>query len=160
MLPYSEPVAWLVLRIVYAWMYLYPAVGLVRDWPGTVNTTGLLFKHGTREFAFVSVLGMVIAALMILLGVYGQYAAVALVGFNLGGAKIHYSLAEMAHHAGLSDAASLEDRTEFQELATLGWVGHVTSAQKNFVLAAVALFFALVGTGPWSLVPSMGIFAH
>jgi uncharacterized membrane protein YphA (DoxX/SURF4 family) len=153
-----ETVAWLVLRVVYAWMYLYPALGLVRDWPNTVNTTSLLFKHGTREFALVSVLGMVVGALMILFGVYGQYAAVALVGFNLGGAKIHYLLADMAHQAQLSETASADDRAEFQELATLGWVGHVTSAQKNFVLAAVALFFALVGTGPWSFVPSTGIF--
>jgi len=156
---YSEPIAWLVLRVVYAWMYLYPAVGLVRDWPHTVSTTGLLFKHGTRQFAFISVLGMVVGAVMILLGVYGQYAAVALFGFNLGGAKIHYLLADMIHQAQLSETASVDDRAEFQELATLGWVGHVTSAQKNFVLAAVALFFALMGTGPWSLLPSSGIFS-
>ena len=141
-------------------MYLYPAVGLIRDWPSTVHTTGLLFKRDTRFFAFASVVTMIVSALMILFGVYGQYAAVALLGFNLGGAKIHYSLAEMAHQAQLSHTASGEDRAAFQELATLGWVGHVTSAQKNFVLAAVALFFALVGTGPLSVVPSMGIFSH
>jgi uncharacterized membrane protein YphA (DoxX/SURF4 family) len=155
---YSATLAWLALRAVYAWMYLYPAVGLVRDWPTTVGTTGLLFKHGTRLLAFVSVLTMVVGAVMILLGVYGQYAAVALLGFNLGGAKIHYTLAAMARQARLSAAASAEDRATLQNLATLGWVGHVTSAEKNFVLAAVALFFALMGTGPWSLVPGTGVF--
>jgi uncharacterized membrane protein YphA (DoxX/SURF4 family) len=155
---YPESIAWITLRAVYAWMYLYPAIGLIRDWPTTVHTTGLLFKSGTRQFAIVSVVGMVVCALMILFGFYGEYAAVALVGFNLGGAKIHYQLAEMAHQAQLSDAASAEDKAAFQDVVTLGWVGHVTSAQKNFVLAAVALFIALVGTGPWSLVTSAGIF--
>ncbi len=156
---YSENAAWLILRIVYAWMYLYPAVGLIKDWPTTVATTGLLFPKWTRCFAAASVAGMIVGAVMILLGVWGQVAAVALLAFNLGGARIHYRLAALTKAGRLSDAASAEDRAAMEKTATLGWVGHVTSAEKNFVLAAVALFFALVGTGPLSLVKSAGIFS-
>jgi uncharacterized membrane protein YphA (DoxX/SURF4 family) len=101
---------------------------------------------------------MILGSLMILFGVYGQYAAVALLGFNLGGAVIHYRLARIAKGTQLSESASDEDQSTVAELANLGHVGHVTSAEKNFVLAAVALFFALVGTGEFSLVPSTGIF--
>jgi len=45
-----------------------------------------------------------------------------------------------------------------ERLIGLATVGHVTSAQKNIVLAAVALFFALVGTGPCSVLPGPEIF--
>jgi len=155
---YSESVAWLVLRIVYAWMYLYPVTGLVKNWPTTVKTTSLLFPVGTTFFAFVSVVLMIAGSLMILLGVYGQYAAVALLAFNVGGAQVHYKLAEAAKAMQPADATSADDRAQFGDLADLAAVGHITSAEKNYVLAAVAFFFALVGTGPWSLVPSTGIF--
>lgn len=149
--------AWIALRIVYAWMFLYPAAGLIRDWSTTVQTTALLFKRATGLFAFASLVIMIFGALMILFGVYGQYAAVALVAFNLGGAILHYRLARLIKQTHLSNNASAEDRAALDGAATLGWVGHVTSAEKNFVLAAVALFFALKGTGPLSLLSSSGI---
>ncbi|MEM9659329.1 MAG: hypothetical protein AAF961_13310, partial [Planctomycetota bacterium] len=85
-------------------------------------------------------------------------AAIGLLAFNLGGAVIHYRLARIAQETHLSDAASEEDRAAAVELSNLGQVGHVTSAEKNFVLAAVALFFALVGTGKFSLAASTGVF--
>jgi len=154
----SETIAWLSLRTVYAWMYLYPAIGLVRDWPTTVQTTGLLFPRGTTFFAVASLVLMILGSLMILFGFYGQYAAAALVAFNLGGARVHYKLAETAAGSTLSSTASAEDRERLAALAGLAQVGHLTSAQKNYVLAAVALFLALTGTGPWSFVPSTGIF--
>jgi uncharacterized membrane protein YphA (DoxX/SURF4 family) len=153
-----EPCAWVALRAVYAWMYLYPSIGLIKNWPQTLSTTKLLFTKGTTFFASASIVVMILGSLMILFGAYGQYAAVALFGFNLGGAVIHYRLARIAKGTQLSASASDKDQSTVAELANLGHVGHVTSAEKNFVLAAIALFFALVGTGKFSLVPSTGIF--
>lgn len=152
-----EAIAWLTLRIVYAWMFLYPAYGLLRNWKSTVQTTALLFKWLPELFAFGSLVIMVFGAIAIVLGVYGQFAAVALVGFNLGGAVLHYRLARLVKQTQLSEAATQVDRDALQATIDLGVVGHVTSAEKNFVLAAVALFFALVGTGPLSLIPSSSI---
>ncbi|MEK6246766.1 MAG: hypothetical protein N2C12_01220 [Planctomycetales bacterium] len=154
----ADAFAWITLRSVYAWMYLYPALGLIRNWSVTVSTTGLLFKTGTVFFAFGSMVVMIVGSLMILFGLYGQFAAVALFGFNLGGAVIHYRLGAMAKATQLSESASNQDQATVAELANLGQVGHVTSAEKNFVLAAVALFFALVGTGKMSLISAAGIF--
>jgi uncharacterized membrane protein YphA (DoxX/SURF4 family) len=153
-----EPFAWVALRAVYAWIYLYASIGLMTNWPTTLSTTKLLFTKGTAFFAATSLVIMIFGSLMILFGVYGQYAAVAMFAFNLGGAVIHYRLARLAKATHLSESASDVDRATVVELANLGHVGHVTSAEKNFVLAAVALFFALVGTGEISLVPSSGIF--
>lgn len=146
-------VAWLALRCIYAWMFLYPLKSLLKDWPATVHATGLLFPWQTKIFAVASVAVMALGALSILLGCYGQVGAAGLLAFSLGGAVIHYRLAELAKNARLSDQASSFDRQAMANHATLGVVGHVTSAEKNFVLAAVALFFLLKGTRPWSLCP-------
>ena len=147
----ESEVAWLVLRAVYAWMFLYPAIGLMRDFSTTVGTTALLFSWQPRFFAAGSVGFMIVGALMILLGVYGQVAGFGFVAFCIGGAVVHYRLAAQAGTAKLSEAASDADREALAGLAGLATVGHVTSAQKNFVLAAVGLFFGLMGTGPLSL---------
>jgi len=93
------------------------------------------------------------------LGFYGQFAAVAFIGFNLGGAILHYRLARILKQTHLSEEACAADRDALQGAIALGVVGHVTSAEKNFVLTAVALFFAMKGTGPLSLVPSSGVFS-
>lgn len=154
----SELTAWLVLRAVYAWMYVYPAIGLLRDWPTTVKTTGLLFPRATPLFAAASVAVMIVGGLMILFGAYGQYAAIALLAFNLGGARIHFRLAAAARATPLPDDVPPDERASLDGLVELAEVGHVTSAQKNYVLAAVAVFFALMGTGPWSVIPSAGVF--
>jgi len=151
-------VAWLVLRFVYAWMFLYPLKSLLKDWPATVQATGLLFPWQSGCFAVASIVVMALGALSILLGCYGQLGAAGLLVFSLGGAVIHYRLADLAKRARLSDQASSADRQAMGELSALGVVGHVTSAEKNFVLAAVALFFLIMGTGPWSLVPAHGLF--
>lgn len=153
-----ELVAWFVLRAVFAWMFLYPAVGLVRDFGGAVETTSLAFPFAPRFFAAGGIGVMVAGGLMILVGFYGAWAGLALVAFNLGGAVIHYRLAASVAAVEASDQASEADREAIARLQALGTVGHITSAEKNFVLTAVAFFFALMGTGPGSLGPAAGLF--
>lgn len=140
----AYPIAWIVLRIVYAWLYLYPVIALIKNWQETVDTASLLFKNKPKEFTIVSVVIMIIGALSILLGIYGRIGGVLLLFFNLGGAYIHYQLANRAKDFGI------EANTSLVKLAVLG---NVSSAQKNLVLAAVAFFFMIQGTGPWSITP-------
>ena len=155
----SDACAWLVLRAVYAWMFLYPAYGLMKDWETTVQTTAMLFKWQPAVFAFGSLLLMIFGAIAILFGIYGQLAAVGLIGFNLGGAVLHYRLAARLKQTHLSSEALPADQHALERAIDLGVVGHVTSAEKNFVLTAVAFFFALQGTGPMSLVEAHGVFS-
>ena len=147
----SNEIAWIVLRLAYAWVFLKPVPGLLKNWAGTVETTGLLFKRFPEINAGISVLVMVAGALSILFGVYGRIGAAGLLVFNLGGAVVHYRIADQAQNMSLSPAASPEDQKTLEQLAIMAAVGHTTSAWKNFVLAAVAFFFLLQGTGPWSL---------
>ncbi len=141
-MPYDH-IAWLILRIVFAWMYLYPLITLLQDWPTLVNTTALLFKWQPNFFAVLSVLTMIVGAVSILFGIYAQIGGSLLCVFTLGGAVIHYRLAAIAK----TSVANPHQH----ELAKLAVAGHITSAQKNFVLAAVAFFFALLGSGPMSI---------
>lgn len=148
----GNDISWIILRFAYAWVFLYPVSGLVKNWSGTVATTGLLFKKFPELFAGVSVLVMAVGGLSILFGIYGRVGAAVLLVFNLGGAVIHYRIADQAQNTSLSAAASAEDHKTVELLAMTAAVGHTTSAWKNFVLAAVAFFFLLQGTGPWSLI--------
>ncbi len=144
-------ISWIILRLVYAWVFLYPVPGLVKDWSGTVAATRLLVNRLPELFSVVSVLVMVVGALSVLFGIYGRIGAAGLLAFNLGGAVIHFRIAEKARSTSLSAGASPEDKNTVKQLAMTAEVGHTTSAWKNFVLAAVAFFFLLQGTGPLSL---------
>ena len=144
-------IAWLVLRIIYAWMFLYPALGLIRNWDITVQTTGLLFKRLPFFFAMGSVIIMILGSVSILLGFFGQIGAAGLLFFNIGGALIHYKLAKIAENTVVSKDISAVDKAVVEQLQKLAIVGHVTSAEKNFPLAAIAFFFLIIGTGPLSI---------
>ena len=72
---------------------------------------------------------------------------------------LHYRLARQLKQPHLSQGAITADQRALKGAVDLGVVGHVTSAEKNFVLTAVAFFFALQGTGPMSIVKAQGVFS-
>ena len=150
--------AWLVLRAAYAWMFLYPAYGLIKDWEAAVQTTALLFQWQPAVFAFGSLVLMIFGAIAILLGVCGQFAADGLIGFNLECSVLHYRLTRQLKQTHLSLGKIPSDQQVLKRAINLGVVGHNTSAENNFVLMAVAFFFALKGTGPMSLFDAQGVF--
>ncbi len=146
-----DVMAWLVLRIVYAWMFLYPIPGLLKDWQTTVAGTSLLFPWFSNLFAIFSVAGMFVGSLSILLGFYAQIGGLILCLFSLGGAVVHYKLSKIAETATIKSTLSAEDVSTVNQLKTLLQVGHVTSAQKNIPLAAVGFFFFIMSAGPLSI---------
>jgi uncharacterized membrane protein YphA (DoxX/SURF4 family) len=142
-----DVLAWLILRIVYAWMFLYPLKDLLKDWQGALSLTKLVvpFPKLVPLFTFAMLAIMLLGGLSILLGFYGQLASAALLVYCLMGARVHYCLANKAKKLNLKENGACKEAIQ------LAILGHVTSAQKNFVLAAVACFFILMGTGPYSL---------
>ena len=138
----------LLLRIGFAWIFLYPLPGLLKNWQITVDTTKLLFAWKPSFFAVISCLVMFVGALGVLLGIFPRICALTLFFFNIGGAQIHFSLGKLAQ-----TLAAKDNQASSKQIADLAVVGHVTSAQKNYVIAAVSLFFVFSGTGPWSLYP-------
>lgn len=143
--------SWLILRVVYAWLYLYALKSLLSDWQATENLVALVFPFFTRFFAVVMVFVMIISAGSILIGFYAEIAGFLLFIYNIIGAVTHYKLAKLSTSYELSANASEEDKKILNSAVNLGVVGNVTSAQKNFVLAAVAIFFMILGSGPLSI---------
>ncbi len=146
-----ELLAWIILRLVFAWMFLSAIPVLLKNWSATVSNTGLLFPYKPEWFARGSIFVMAAGSCSILFGFYGRIGALGLLIFSLGGAIVHFRLAQKAQDSIVSLSASLEDKNTLEQLKILAVAGHSTSAQKNYVLAAVAAYFLLHGTGPWSL---------
>ena len=150
-----EVVAWLVLRIVYAWMFLYPLVVLLRDFNATVNVVSLVAPFAKEFFTYVMLAVMFFGALMVLLGVYAQIAGFMLCAYCIIGQAVHYKLAKQTLANKLSDMASEEDKQVLSQTIQLGVMGQVTSAEKNAVLAAVGFFIMLMGSGPMSITANL-----
>lgn len=146
-----EKIAWLVLRIAYAWMFLYPLTNLIPNFEATIGAVKLVVPFMSRFFAVVMIIVMVYSGLSILFGFYAQIAGFLLLVYCLMGVVVHYRLMGKVAHATLSASLSGDDQRCFSEVVSLGILGNKTSAQKNIVLAAVACFFMLLGSGPLSV---------
>jgi len=133
-------VAWLILRLAITWLFLTPVFGLVRDWDGTKQLIRLISPMWVNFFAVCCVAIMIIGSLSVLFGFYAQIGAMFLCVYCVLGIRVHYQLAKtIAQSAVPGDGDAL------------GIAGHISSGQKNVVLAAVCLFIVVFGSGPLSL---------
>ncbi len=146
-----EIIAWLVLRIIYAWMFIYPIKALTADWEGTKNTVRLLTPIFVNLSSMMMIAVMFIGGVMILLGVYAQIAGIALCAYCLVGYYIHNKIAQNALKSEISSQISDKDQEVINNIKAAAAVGNITSAQKNIVLAAVGFFFFFIGSGPFSI---------
>jgi uncharacterized membrane protein YphA (DoxX/SURF4 family) len=153
-MPHNE-IAWLILRVVFAGFFLYPLKTFLSNWQATLGTVKVLTPVCPQFFAIVMVSVMILGALGILLGVLAQVAGLALLIYCLLGVRVHLKLSQTVEELTLSNSASAEDKKQMSIANTLGSLGHATSAQKNFVLAAVACFFMIMGSGPLSLMHNL-----
>ena len=48
-----ETVAYIILRLTFAWMFLYPLKALLADWDGSVNTVKLLISWQPQFFPYI-----------------------------------------------------------------------------------------------------------
>jgi len=148
----TQCLAWVILRLCVAWIFMYPLKDLLRDWPGTVSLAGLLFPKLAKCAAVAMVLVMFFGALSILLGVYAQLFAILLCMYSLMGVVVHMRLAGMVKQA----AASLDQENDaVTGMVTLGVVGHTTSAWKNIPLAAICFYLAVFGVGPMTVTANL-----
>ena len=143
-------IGWLVMRISIAWLFLWPLPGLLKDWPGTVGATSLVFPvPGLTTLAGVAV--MLVGGISVGVGIYGRIGAAALALYCVGGVLVHMALSRQP--GTLVEGLHLEGQAEAtaRTAAAIGAVGHVTSAWKNWVIAGACTFIALAGTGRWSV---------
>ena len=150
-----EEVAWMILRIVFAGMFLFPLKDIVRDMDASMEVVRLIMPFQARFFTYVIIAVMFLGALSILLGAYAQIAGFFLLIYCLMGVALHYRLSNRIASIKLSASASEKDQHSLSEVAALGILGNQTSGQKNIVLSAVACFFMLLGSGPISLTTNL-----
>lgn len=152
-----DTLAWLIIRIAYAWMFIYPVKSLMQDWQGTKLMMDLLVPKSLGLQALTAAIMLVImlfGGLMILFGVYAQIAGLILCIYSIIGYFIHTKLAQSAFvMKNKFEIKAHQD--EILDLEKLAFIGHTTSAQKNFVLAAMGLMFFLLGSGPLSLTSNL-----
>lgn len=146
-----EVTAWLILRICFAGLFLFALKDLLKNIDASINLVKLIIPYKAHFFTIVMFIVMLLGALSILFGIYAQIAGFFLLFYCLCGVVVHYRLANRIATIQLSTAPSQEDKKHLEEVVALGVVGNQTSGQKNIVLAAVACFFMLLGSGPLSL---------
>lgn len=144
-------IAWLILRIVFAVFFVYPVYGFLRDWPAAKQTATMIYPSYPSLQAAAMILIMVVVSISILFGIYGHVGGLIALVFSLIGVHVHHLFAHKITDTNLSASVSSEDRGIFDGVKALGVVGHMSSAQKNYVIAAVSFFFMVLGTGPLSI---------
>ncbi len=142
---------WLVLRLAVAWMFFVPLSALIADWQTTRALTRLVTKYFVGVVSVMYVAIMVVGGLSILLGFYAQIGGILLCIYCLFGIRVHFQMAKMIGRSELPPSCIEQGEQAFSRLQMLGILGQVSSGQKNVVLAAISLVFAVVGTGPYSL---------
>ncbi|MDI9819008.1 MULTISPECIES: hypothetical protein [unclassified Legionella] len=145
--------AWLVVRVVFAAFFLYPIYGFLRNWSSAKQTATLIYPRYPALQAILMILLMLIIAISILFGIYGRIGGLVALIFSLLGVVAHHACSRSLAKLQLSKAASAEDQAIFTQAKEIGQIGHLTSAQKNYVIAAISFFFMLLGTGPFSVTP-------
>lgn len=135
-----QTLACLLLRCTMTWLFLMPVFGLIRDWDGTKQLIRLVSPVCVTTLAACCVASMIVGSLSLLLGFYAQIGAIFLCVYCVLGVRVHYQLAKtIAQSAVPGDGDAL------------GVAGHISSGQKNVVLAAVCVFMIVFGSGPLSL---------
>jgi uncharacterized membrane protein YphA (DoxX/SURF4 family) len=155
--PIAYDLGQMALRLGVAWVFLYAAwrntnTAAARSW--TRGETSLLFRpwglapdHWLVGFStFVGMVMMYGGGLAVLIGCAPRPGGLALAIFSLMGVKIHAirrDEAEVEANAGVTIAWS-------------AFGAHIAAGLKNWALIGAGLYFALVGTGRWSLGPDWG----
>ena len=151
-----EIIAWLLVRITLAWLFLYPLIAIFKDWKGMVDGMGLLTPYCHRLMAFLMVIVMIVSALSVLLGFYGQIGGLLMCLYCLVGVLFHYRLANtVIGGTHLSEQANAQDTSAYQTARGVGILGHITSAEKNIPIAAMGFYLFVMGSGPLSLTPNL-----
>ncbi|KTD07252.1 DoxX family protein [Legionella jamestowniensis] len=147
-------IAWLVLRVVFAGFFIYAFYSFVRNWPAAKQTATLIYPKYPNFQAVSMLVLMLLISISILLGIFGRIGGALALLFSLLGVYAHYTCVHHIESIQLPATASSDDQKLLADAKAIGIVGHITSAQKNYVIAAVSFFFMLLGTGPWSITNS------
>ena len=144
----------LFLRVAFGAFYIYTGGTLIQGFPWTVKNTALLVgeKHAAL-FSVGAICLMIGGGLLIVVGLYGEVGAAMTIFFTLPGTWLHRLLRDRSLIISDQIKKRLQhsDDADLRELTESAWSGNHSSALKNLVLVAIAIFIMMTGTGPHSL---------
>lgn len=153
-----QTIAWIALRVAIGVLFINAAWACGKDeaaikW--TEQETSILFPRYSRLFAIGGILIMGLGGASILLGMKPCFGGTALAIFVILGATIHLRQMNKADSIGLQIKEQLHQTNNLlvETLTTSAHLAHYSSALKNYALAGVLIFVAIIGTGPFSLWP-------
>lgn len=146
---------YLILRIVLFCKFFYAMRYLFADWQATEDMVGLMFPRATGFFAVLMVIVLVVSAISVLFGIYGQLGGLLVFLFCLLGIRMHMILKHQAMDIEMDDSASPDLKAKLRDAKALAVSGQSACAQKNVLIAAVGLFFFFAGTGPYSVTANL-----
>ncbi len=146
-------VAWISIRLLFSYVFLNAAWQCGKNRQGrewTVNESRILFGDAAGLFGPLGIVAMAIGGLSILLGICAEFGGILLTVFLAMGAAIHFSHSKRASELQTSISSEAEDQSRLTELAVSAQLGHYSSAIKNISLMGPSIFFAIMGSGPYS----------
>jgi uncharacterized membrane protein YphA (DoxX/SURF4 family) len=158
------PFAWLLFRATYSWVFLNAAWQCGKSRAGiewTIAESSILFGRMATVLGPLGILVMAFGGLSILLGAFAELGGIMLAMFLVPGTVIH--LRKRREAASL--AGNIRSRLEagsppmqsLDALTVLADLGHYSSAMKNISLLGPAVFFAVMGPGPYALARLWGM---
>lgn len=154
--------AWLLFRAAYSFVFLNAAWQCGKSRAGvrwTIDEASILFGKYAWFFGPAGIVIMGAGGLSILLGFCAEIGGLILVFFLPLGALIHLRQRDRAARMEKEIQASLPAKSEaLGKLGMSAQLGHYSSAIKNWSLLGPAIFFAVMGSGPWSVLTLWGLF--
>jgi len=154
--------AWLIFRAAYSFVFLNAAWQCGKSRAGvewTIAEARILFGESARFFGPAGIVVMGAGGLSILLGFCAEIGGLILVLFLPLGAVIHLRQRDRARRVEKEIQASLSVKSDaLGQLGMSAQLGHYSSAIKNWSLLGPAVFFAVMGSGPRSLLALWGAF--
>jgi len=142
------------LRVILGWRFLVSGLSNVRRWPNPINTASILFPKGATFFGFVATVLMVVGGLGVAAGFQTPICSLMLIIFLIPTFAIHYYwLKVLPTLVPVVKSAIHDEKAQnyFRSFERQSYHAHEVGIRDNLVLAAVAVYFALRGSGAFGL---------
>ncbi len=142
------------LRVILGWRFLVSGLSNVRRWPNPINTASILFPKGATFFGFVATVLMVVGGLGVAAGFQTPICSLMLIIFLIPTFAIHYYwLKVLPTLVPVVKSAIHDEKAQnyFRSFERQSYHAHEVGIRDNLVLAAVAVCFALRGSGAFGL---------
>jgi uncharacterized membrane protein YphA (DoxX/SURF4 family) len=138
------------LRVIFGWRFLISGLSNVRRWPNAAGTASLIFPKGAAFFGLVATVLMVAGGIGVALGFQTPVSALMLFIFLIPTLSLHsYWLKVLPTMSPAIKKAITDEKAQayFRSFDRQAYHAHEVGIRDNLVFLAVALYFAVRGSG-------------